>query len=125
MTVGDAIRSMLAKMQGSGQVSPAEVHAMVKAGEAVLLDVREAPELASGMAEGARWIATSEIQRNSEAWRTLVAELPKDKPVFVYCAAGMRAGGVAGLLSRQGFRTGNLGGFSDWVGAGLPVVRRG
>lgn len=92
----------------------------VEAGRAVLLDVREYGELAGGLAAPARWMPTSVFDRRGDAWTRFVAELPADKRLIVYCAAGVRAGRVADELARQGFATANLGGYRAWTAAGLP-----
>ena len=94
----------------------------VARGEAVLLDVREGHELvAEGMAEPAAWLATSEINDPSVRYRELLAAFPKDKPIYVYCASGRRAGVFTSRLLADGYRAINLGGFAAWKAADLPV----
>jgi rhodanese-related sulfurtransferase len=103
------------------RIDAAEAARQVTAGRAVLLDVREHAELASGLAAPARWVPMSEFSRKGDAWTRVVAMLPRDQRVIVYCAAGARAGRVADDLAHQGFETANLGGFFVWTAAGLPV----
>jgi len=54
-----------------------------------------------------------------------LAEVPKDRPVFVYCDAGFKSSLAAGILRANGFRdvTSILGGFTAWENAGLPVEK--
>ena len=55
----------------------------------------------------------------------LVAELPKDKPVMVYCAAGGRSSQAMDKMKGMGFmEVYNLnGGFRAWSSAGMPTTK--
>lgn len=122
--IKSAFWSTVAKMQprdGSRRITAAEAREKVDAGEAILLDIRELPEIRGGMAEKAVWVPTSAIEREGPAWQEFLASASKDKQVVVYCAAGMRAERVCERLAALGFRVANLGGFKDWAGAGMPV----
>ena len=79
---------------------------LVAAG-AVLVDVRSPGEFASGHIEGALNIPVNEIGAR-------LSELPKDKPIVVYCAAGARSGVAAGTLAEAGYDVRNLGKLSAW-----------
>jgi len=103
-------------------IAPAAAAQEMKAGTAVLVDVRERDELDSGMAEGAHWYPTSSIRSDPDGYRKFLASLPQDETVVFYCAAGGRAGAAAEIASRDGRKAANLGGFKDWKGAGLPVT---
>jgi rhodanese-related sulfurtransferase len=98
-----------------------EAATLVEQGQAVLVDVREERELMSGMAAPAIWMPTSIIGADGPEWRSWVASQPKDRELIFYCASGGRAQYAATELARQGYRTANLGGFSAWRDAGLPV----
>ena len=52
------------------------------------------------------------------------AELPKDRPLLVYCAGGYRSSIAASLLQSQGFRNVSeiAGGLASWEAARLPVL---
>jgi len=103
-------------------MTPNEAKELVDAGKAVLVDVREEEELKeSGTAEGALWMPMSKMAEEDPEWETFKAGLPKDKKVILFCRSGNRSGRMAGFLSCEGFDTENLGGFSAWVSAGLPV----
>jgi rhodanese-related sulfurtransferase len=103
-------------------IAPVEAAQQVKAGTAVLVDVRERSEIDAGMAEGARWYPTSSIQADPDAYRKFIASLPQDKTLVFYCASGKRSGAAAQIAHEQGRKAANLGGFKDWKGAGLPVT---
>jgi phage shock protein E len=75
---------------------------------ATLVDVRTPAEYASGHIDGARNIPVQEIAARSK-------ELPKGKPVVVYCASGMRSAVAASSLRRAGFdKVVNAGPMSAW-----------
>lgn len=104
-------------------ISPQGARAMVERGEAILLDVREAEEVRDGMAEGAFWLPMSVINEQGPEYHRFIANLDRGKAVIVYCASGRRAGKFVEHLRDLGFDAFNMGGFDDWVNAGLPAVR--
>ena len=103
-------------------IAPVEAAQQVKAGKAILVDVRERNELDAGMAEGARWYPTSSIQSDPETYRKFIASLPEDQTLVFYCASGIRSGKAAEIAEKDGRKAANLGGFKDWKAAGLPVA---
>lgn len=102
-------------------MTPHEAYGVLQNGFAVLVDVRESEEVKSGIATPAQWMPTSKIESQSVEWQEFVKKLSKDKQVIFYCAKGGRAGRVAALLAKEGFKTANMGGYADWAQAGLPV----
>lgn len=92
----------------SASVDGAEAHALVAAG-ATLVDVRTPDEWQGGHVEGAVLIPISELQGR-------LAEIPRDKPVVVYCASGARSARAAATLSAAGYDARDLGGMSNWGG---------
>jgi glyoxylase-like metal-dependent hydrolase (beta-lactamase superfamily II)/rhodanese-related sulfurtransferase len=52
-----------------------------------------------------------------------LAELPKDRPLIVYCAGGYRSSIAASILQRQGFNQVSeiAGGITAWEAANLPI----
>jgi len=81
-------------------------HALVAAG-ATLLDVRTPGEWASGHIDGAVLIPVSEL-------RGRMGEIPRDRPVVVYCASGVRSAQATALLRAAGYDARDLGGMSRW-----------
>jgi rhodanese-related sulfurtransferase len=84
----------------------------------VLLDVREPNEFVAVRAPGAMLLPTS-------TFAARIAELPRDRPLFVICRTGVRSAAVTGYLARAG-RGGvyNVtGGMDAWEKAGLPTRR--
>lgn len=101
-----------------------QAHELVKNKKAILIDVREEEELReSGLADGALWMPCSKMDEDEAEWVAFKKKLPKDLPLILYCRSGNRSGRVAEFLRQEGFETVNLGGFKDWVAAGLPVLK--
>lgn len=70
---------------------------------AFLVDVRTPEEYAQGHIPGAVNVPVDEL-------RGRLAELPRDRPLTVYCQVGMRGYLAARLLLQHGFRAANFGG---------------
>ena len=85
-----------------------DLHQLVATG-ARLLDVRTREEFAAGHLRGALNIPVVELGDR-------LAEVgPRDQPVVVYCASGVRSAHAADLLKRAGFaRVYDLGPMSNW-----------
>lgn len=100
------------------EVSAQELDAMVRAGEVVVVDVREVDEFAQGHIPGAINMPLSTFQPS---------QLPDTggKPLVLNCLGGKRSGmalekcGVA----QAAVDTHLAGGFNAWAAAGLPVER--
>lgn len=82
-----------------------------------LLDVRQANEYANGFIAGAVNIPIRELPAK-------MAELPKDRPILIYCGIGHRSAMAVPFLRGQGYNVRSIqGGFKGWVDANLPVVK--
>ncbi len=76
--------------------------------EHLLLDVREPHEFARGHIPGAVNVPLSEL-------RARMQEIPRDRPVLVYCAVGQRAYFAQRQLLQAGVDARNLsGGYASW-----------
>lgn len=104
------------------RISAAEAQKMMAEG-ALLLDVRDAPELAGGRAQGSHHIPRGMLEfRADPSLPSHDPELRPDRPVILHCASGGRAALAGKLLKDMGYaQVYNLGGFKDWVEAGGPV----
>ncbi|MCB1106010.1 MAG: rhodanese-like domain-containing protein [Opitutaceae bacterium] len=116
------IALLLAPRLLAGEIIPAQDAAdRVKAGTAVLVDVREPAEWAdSGVAAPAALLSLSDLRGERTQWKTFL-EQNKDKELILYCRSGNRSGIAANILEKEGFKVANAGGFKHWAGAGLPV----
>jgi rhodanese-related sulfurtransferase len=102
-------------------LSSQEAYAMVgQRGDLFLLDVRTFGEYQQARLDGARLIPIDQFVKR-------LAEVPKDRPVLVYCAVGSRSAQVVNYLARQGYpEIYNLsGGIYAWAQKGLPVLQGG
>lgn len=99
------------------QVEVTEAARRLRAGEAILLDVREPYELQRAHVEGAVHIPMRQIPGR-------LAELPKGKPILVLCHHGARSHNVASWLAPQGYDVANVAGgidaWSDEVDGSVP-----
>jgi phage shock protein E len=87
---------------------PSEARILVERGEATLLDVRTVQEFNEGHVPGAVNIPIQKLKERMN-------ELPKDKPVVVYCRTGNRSATAKRLLDAAGFvRVIDLGEMPDW-----------
>ena len=102
------------------KINSDEAAAMIKAGNTLVVDVRDAPEVAaSGKIAGAVNVSRGMLEFRADP------ELPshdkafdKSKSVILYCASGGRSALAGKLLKDLGYeKVYNLGGFKDWTGA--------
>ncbi len=99
------------------EVTPPEVDALREAGQATLVDVREASEWDQGHVPGAVHISKSYIEQQIEA-----AVPDRDARVVTYCAGGVRSLFAAQTLRDMGYTNvaSMSGGFQQWKSQGLP-----
>ena len=107
------------------QIKPEEALDMQKNG-ALIIDTREINELAmTGKIKDAVHIPRGLIEfQNKETNPNGVNGFTKDKKIILYCAAGAHAALAGKALKDLGFSyVYNLGGFPDWLNAGLPIEK--
>lgn len=94
----------------------AEVFARAQRGEVHMLDVRGTSEYAAGHVPGALHVPLGELGARA-------GELPRDKPIALYCGGGTRSRIGVSVLRKAGFDQllDQGGGFAGHVEAGLPV----
>ena len=101
------------------EITPEQARLQLTHG-ALLIDVREAHERASGMAEGALGIAKGELQADPSA------HLPSyDRELILICQSGKRSMEAAQALLELGYThiASVHGGTTAWRAAGLPLVQ--
>ena len=100
-------------------VGTSEAIRLINSRDAVMLDVRDAKELAGGRVPNAAHVPMSELSARSPEFAK------KGKPVIAYCDTGTRSAAAASLLAKAGVtEVYNLnGGFRAWRDAGLPVEK--
>ena len=79
---------------------------------AVIIDVRTPGEFAARSYPKAKNIPLDDLSSR-------LGELPKNKPIVLYCASGARAAQAAGILERSGFKdVVNAGGIANMLATG-------
>ena len=104
-------------IEGIEHINPKEAYEVLKNGEAVLIDVREADE-----------IILESIPLDNVIYHpmTVIMErlpnISKEQNIILACPGGIRSAKVANLLKIQGYpNVANLdGGFTFWKAQGLP-----
>ena len=98
------------------EVDARQAQALIDAG-AVVVDVREADEVAQGVVPGATTIPRGFLEARIED-----AVRERDTPIVVYCAGGARSAFATDSLHQLGYSNVSslIGGFGAWKSAGLP-----
>lgn len=102
------------------QVSLEAARAEHEAGRAILIDIREPQEHATGVAPGARLLPMRQLGAR-------LAEIPLDpkKPVLLICNTQNRSSATLRALRERGY--GHVryvaGGMSEWTRRGWPLVK--
>lgn len=104
------------------RVTARESMARVRGGDAILVDVREPREWASGVAENAVLLPLTDLTGRRVHWKKFLTD-HEDRELLFYCAQGGRSAIAARILAAEGFRTANAGHLTEWATAGWPVVK--
>ena len=105
---------------GVANLAPNEAVLLINRANAVVLDVRDDAEFASGHITDAKHIPLAQLDARIGEIRKF-----KDKPILVYCQSGVRSSKACDILRKQEFsKVHNLqGGLAAWIQAKLPVVK--
>lgn len=99
-------------------ITPEEVYEDMQSGDPqyYVIDVRTQEEYDEAHIEGVAHIPVDTIEERLE-------EIPRDKPIVLYCRSGGRSGRAAEILVENGFnQVYNMGGLPDWIEKGYPVA---
>lgn len=114
-----ACPSVTAFRDESSDLAPAEVGRLLKAGEILLVDVREPYERDAGYIEGSVHVELERLAARAES-------IPHERPVVFQCRLGARSAMAARAFRAAGWDARNLdGGILAWVEAGLPIAPEG
>ncbi len=106
----------------SGAVSVEYARAEHEAGRALLIDIREPDEHATGVAAGAQLLPMRQLAAR-------MAEIPTDpnRLVLLICRTQNRSGAVLRALRERGYSHVRFvdGGMSEWARRGWPMVKPG
>jgi rhodanese-related sulfurtransferase len=108
------------------RISPAEAQEKIAAGNVLVVDVRDAPEVEkSGKVAGAVHVPRGMLEFRADPESPYHDQnFVKDKPVILYCGSGGRSALSGQALKELGYdEVYNLGGFGDWVDSGGAVEK--
>ncbi len=106
------------------RVTPAQAREMIAKGNTLVVDVRDAAEVANtGKVAGAVNVSRGMLEFRADPDSPYHDKaFDKAKTVIVYCASGGRSALSGKVLKDFGFaNVFNLGGFKDWVDSGGAV----
>ena len=106
------------------RITPAQAREMMAKGNTLVVDVRDAPEVAqSGKVAGAVHVSRGMLEFRADPETPYHDKnFSKDKTVILYCASGGRSALGGKVLKDMGYaEVYNLGAFKDWVDSGGPV----
>jgi rhodanese-related sulfurtransferase len=119
------IREMLAEANALvPRLNPAEVRDRIGKRDVLVVDVRDAPELAAGgKLKGAVHVSRGMLEFRADPESPAHdPAFQKDKTILVYCGSGGRAALVGKILKDFGYRSVfNAGGFKELADAGLET----
>ena len=108
------------KGAGAGSLSPADAVQAINREKAVVVDVREPEEYASGHITNAKNIPLSQLDER-------LPQVVKNKalPVVLVCGKGPRAARAETAAKKLGYEKAQTlaGGMKGWRDAGMPVVK--
>ncbi len=106
------------------RINPGEAREMIANGNALVVDVRDAPEVErSGKVAGAVHVSRGMLEFRADPESPYHDKnFAKDRTLIVYCASGGRSALSAKTLKDMGYeRVYNLGAFKDWAESGGAV----
>ncbi|MEX2043786.1 MAG: rhodanese-like domain-containing protein [Opitutus sp.] len=104
------------------EIKPDALRAALKAGSAVLVDVREPHEWTSGTARQAALLPFSDLRGPRRQWDAFL-EKNRGRQLLLYCHSGTRSAMAAAELRREGLDALNAGSLTALDRAGWPVVK--
>jgi rhodanese-related sulfurtransferase len=108
------------------RVTPAQAQEMIAKGGTLVVDVRDAAEVAaSGKVAGAVHVSRGMLEFRADPESPYHDKaFDKGKTVILYCASGGRSALSGKVLKDMGYeRVYNLGAFKDWAESGGPIEK--
>ncbi len=120
LSLGFAMSACSQQSAATDSVSLDVARAELEAGRAILIDIREPNEHATGVAKGAKLLPMSQLN-------TRLGEIPTatDKPVLLICNTQNRSSATLAALREHGYAHVRFvqGGMSEWNRRSWPVVK--
>ena len=108
------------------RLTPAQAREMVAQGNALVVDVRDAPEVEkSGKVAGAIHVSRGMLEFRADPESPYYDKnFSKDKVLILYCASGGRSALSGKVLKDMGYeRVYNVGAFKDWEESGGAIEK--
>jgi len=106
IAIGIFVFIIIKRLRGGGKVASSIVKQKLESG-AIIVDVRTPDEFRDGAYPGAKNIPLGDLGSR-------MGEIPKDKPVILYCASGARSSSAARAMKQAGYADViNAGGLGD------------
>ena len=125
--MSNGIKELLAAANAAvPRITPAEAQRMIASGGAIVVDVRDAPEVEkSGKVAGALHVSRGMLELRADPDSPYHDKhFSRERPVIVYCASGGRSALSGKALKDLGYaEVYNLGAFNDWVSNGGDIDR--
>lgn len=115
---------LLALQSGAQAATPSvtleQARAALEKSSAVVIDIREPDEHATGVAKGALLIPMAQLEKQ-------LGDITKSKtqPILLFCATQNRSSKMAEQLQAAGYTNASYvkGGMSQWAARGWPLVK--
>ena len=122
IAIGSGAMLLWPMLRGAGQgaLSAQGAVQMINRERAVVVDVREPEEFASGHAAGSRNVPLNQLEEKLPG-----AVKNKSLPVLLMCASGARAQRAVAIAKKLGYEQAQAvaGGLKSWKEANLPVEK--
>jgi rhodanese-related sulfurtransferase len=106
--------------RGRGGLSAAEATQLINRRNAIVIDLRGAPDFTAGHLPAARHLALDELQAK-------IGQIAKKKatPVLLVCQTGLQSNKASRIVEAAGYTEVHVlqGGLNAWQQAGMPVVK--
>ena len=120
LAYGALLLSMGCSSNAAPSVTLEDAREALQKSSAVVVDIREPSEYATGVAKGALLIPMGQLGKR-------LAELPKPgaEPVLVICNTQNRSSRIVEQLQAAGYSNASYvkGGMSEWAARGWPMVK--
>jgi rhodanese-related sulfurtransferase len=105
------------------KITPAQAREIIATNDALIVDVRDAPEVQHGMIQGAVHVSRGMLEFRADPDSPYHDQrFGRAKTVVLYCASGGRSALGGKTLRDMGYTSVyNLGAFKDWVESGGAV----
>jgi rhodanese-related sulfurtransferase len=122
-----SVKQLLAEANAAvPKISPAEARKAAENENALIVDVRDAPELqANGKIPGSLHVSRGMLEFRADPESPYYNNaFTKDRKIVLHCASGGRSALAGKVLKDFGYtQVYNLGAFKDWIESGGPVEK--